>query len=117
MALTSDDKVLSISSKNGDSKVEIPLQGDPSNVQFNEIRDHGVGYYQLSGQSEERAKQLNELNELRKKTIQQIKVKAKEKEKKSIAIDQRLARIAARRGIQFKPEPNETQINQNTDHD
>ena len=38
MALTSDDKVLSISSKNGDSKVEIPLQGDPSNVQFNEIK-------------------------------------------------------------------------------
>ncbi|XP_053202782.1 coiled-coil domain-containing protein 174-like [Panonychus citri] len=88
-----------------------------TDVRYNEVRDHGVGFYKLSGESEERTKQLDQLNQLREQTIEQIKVKAKEKEKKSIAIEQRLARIAARRGIKFKSKSSTNSNEQNTNND
>ncbi|XP_017879178.1 WD repeat-containing protein 19 isoform X2 [Ceratina calcarata] len=44
LALTSEDKVLTISTSDGDTKREIPLQGDASDIQFNEMKmDHRVG--------------------------------------------------------------------------
>ena len=44
LALASEDKVLSISTSDGDTKREIPLQGDASDIQFNEMKmDHRVG--------------------------------------------------------------------------
>ncbi|XP_024939624.1 WD repeat-containing protein 19 isoform X2 [Cephus cinctus] len=44
LALGSEDKVLTISTSEGDTRREIQLQGDPSNVQFSEMKmDHRIG--------------------------------------------------------------------------
>lgn len=44
LALASEDKVLTISTSDGDTRREIPLQGDPSDIQFNEMKmDHRIG--------------------------------------------------------------------------
>ncbi|XP_003402665.1 WD repeat-containing protein 19 [Bombus terrestris] len=44
LALVSEDKVLTISTSDGDTRREIPLQGDASDIQFNEMKmDHRVG--------------------------------------------------------------------------
>jgi WD repeat-containing protein 19 len=44
LALASEDKVLTISTNEGDTRREIPLQGDPSNIQFSEMKmDHRIG--------------------------------------------------------------------------
>ncbi|XP_012288065.1 WD repeat-containing protein 19 [Orussus abietinus] len=44
LALASEDKVLTISTSDGDTRREIPLQGDPSDVQFSEMKmDHRIG--------------------------------------------------------------------------
>lgn len=71
------------------------------NVRFNEVRDHGVGFYQFSENDEERRRQMDTLNNLREQTIKQQEFKLKLKEKKSMALQQRLERIAARRGIKM----------------
>lgn len=38
LALVSEDRVLTISTSDGDTRREIALQGDPSDVQFNEMK-------------------------------------------------------------------------------
>jgi len=44
LALASEDKVLTISTSEGDTRREITLQGDPSHVQFSEMKmDHRIG--------------------------------------------------------------------------
>ncbi|XP_076236024.1 intraflagellar transport protein Oseg6 isoform X2 [Calliopsis andreniformis] len=44
LALASEDKVLTISTSDGDTRREIPLQGEPSDIQFNEMKtDHRIG--------------------------------------------------------------------------
>ncbi|CAK9825837.1 WD repeat-containing protein 19 [Anthophora retusa] len=44
LALASEDKVLTISTSDGDTRREIPLQGEASDIQFNEMKmDHRVG--------------------------------------------------------------------------
>lgn len=44
LALVGEDRILSISTSEGDTRKEIPLQGDSSNVQFSEMKmDHRVG--------------------------------------------------------------------------
>ncbi|XP_033222946.1 WD repeat-containing protein 19 isoform X2 [Belonocnema kinseyi] len=44
LALVGEDRILSISTSEGDTRKEIPLQGDPSDVQFSEMKmDHRVG--------------------------------------------------------------------------
>lgn len=44
LALASEDKVLSISTSEGDTRREITLQGDPSLIQFSEMKmDHRLG--------------------------------------------------------------------------
>ncbi|XP_074593494.1 coiled-coil domain-containing protein 174 isoform X2 [Brevipalpus obovatus] len=78
------------------------------NIRFDEVRDHGVGFYQFSKDAEQRKKQMEELKELREQTIKQQEMKIKMDEKKSQLVQQRLARIAARRGIQI---PNSSNAN------
>lgn len=68
-------------------------------VRNNEVRDHGVGYYQFSVDKEERRIQMEELTKLREQTEKQRALKLKMKEKKQNLLNQRLAKIAARRGI------------------
>lgn len=44
LALASEDKVLTISTSEGDTRREIILQGDPSHIQFSEMKmDHRLG--------------------------------------------------------------------------
>ncbi|XP_066602951.1 WD repeat-containing protein 19 [Prorops nasuta] len=44
LALASEDKVLSISTSDGDTRRQIMLQGDPSDLQFSEMKmDHRIG--------------------------------------------------------------------------
>ena len=44
LALASEDKVLTISTSEGDTRREITLQGDPSHIQFSEMKmDHRIG--------------------------------------------------------------------------
>jgi len=44
LALASEDKVLTISTSEGDTRREIALQGDPSHIQFSEMKmDHRIG--------------------------------------------------------------------------
>ncbi|KAG7198199.1 hypothetical protein KM043_005609 [Ampulex compressa] len=44
LALAGEDKVLTISTSDGDTRREIALQGDPSDVQFSEMKmDHRIG--------------------------------------------------------------------------
>lgn len=44
LALASEDKVLTISTAEGDTRREITLQGDPSHIQFSEMKmDHRIG--------------------------------------------------------------------------
>nr|XP_012136574.1 PREDICTED: WD repeat-containing protein 19 isoform X4 [Megachile rotundata] len=44
LALVSEDKILTISTSDGDTRREIPLQGDASDIQFNEMKmDHRIG--------------------------------------------------------------------------
>lgn len=44
LALASEDKVLTINTSDGDTRREIALQGDPSNIQFSEMKmDHRIG--------------------------------------------------------------------------
>lgn len=44
LALASEDKVLTISTSEGDTRREISLQGEPSHIQFSEMKmDHRIG--------------------------------------------------------------------------
>ena len=97
-------KYLDNSSDKEESKPETKEEGPIhyADVRFNEAREHGVGFYQLSGDSEERRKQMEQLDQLHEQLLKEKELKTKEKEKKSNAMEERLARIAARRGLPFK---------------
>jgi hypothetical protein len=69
------------------------------NVQFNEIRDHGVAYYSFSKDSQQREEQMDLLNKLREQTKNQKIAKQKLKEKRKLLMRERLAKIAQRKGI------------------
>lgn len=44
MALAGEDRILSISTSDGDTRREIALQGDPQDIQFSEMKmDQRVG--------------------------------------------------------------------------
>lgn len=44
LALAGEDKMLTVSTSDGDTRREIELHGDPSNIQFSEMKlDHRVG--------------------------------------------------------------------------
>lgn len=44
LALASEDKMLTINTSDGDTRREITLQGDPSDLQFSEMKmDHRIG--------------------------------------------------------------------------
>lgn len=99
--------------KLGDEVEEKPKSPTPQgpihyqNVRFNEVRDHGVGYYQFSENDEERKRQMETLKNLREQTLKQQELKSKLKEKRNMALQQRLERIAARRGIKL-PAPDDS---------
>lgn len=74
-------------------------------VRFQEAREHGVGFYDLSGDSAERQKQLDMLNKLRDQTEKQKEISRRMKEKRKAMLEARLARIRQKKNIpDNKPE-------------
>uniref|UniRef100_A0A131YCS9 Calponin logy ch domain containing protein n=1 Tax=Rhipicephalus appendiculatus TaxID=34631 RepID=A0A131YCS9_RHIAP len=74
-------------------------------VRFQEAREHGVGFYDLSGDSVERQKQLELLNKLRDQTEKQKEISKRMKEKRKAMLEARLARIRQKKNIpDNKPE-------------
>ncbi|KAH8021523.1 hypothetical protein HPB51_015919 [Rhipicephalus microplus] len=68
-------------------------------VRFQEAREHGVGFYDLSGDSVERQKQLELLNKLREQTERQKEISKKMKQKRKAMLEARLARIRQKKNI------------------
>lgn len=68
-------------------------------VRFQEAREHGVGFYDLSGDSAERQKQLDMLNKLRDQTEKQKEISKRMKEKRKAMLEARLARIRQKKNI------------------
>lgn len=73
-------------------------------VRFQEAREHGVGFYDLSGDAAERQKQLDLLNKLREQTEKQKAISNSMKEKRKAMLEARLARIRQRKNIQTEGE-------------
>ncbi|GFT27417.1 coiled-coil domain-containing protein 174 [Nephila pilipes] len=69
------------------------------NVQFNEVRDHGVGYFAFSENEAKRKEQMEELNSLRQETESQRTAKQKQQMKRKAMIQARLAKICERKNI------------------
>lgn len=77
-------------------------------VRFQEAREHGVGFYDLSGDAAERQKQLDMLNKLRDQTERQKEISKRMKDKRKAMLEARLARIRQRKNIKDdKPEEDE----------
>ncbi|ESN95361.1 hypothetical protein HELRODRAFT_193569 [Helobdella robusta] len=71
-----------------------------SDVTFNEIRDHGVGFYNFARDEETRKEQMKVLDQLRQQTKIQRKIFSSLKEKRKRALDIRLAKVMQRSIVQ-----------------
>ncbi|RUS90746.1 hypothetical protein EGW08_001457 [Elysia chlorotica] len=89
-----------------------------SNIQFDEIRAHGVGFYQFSKDHSKRQEELDKLKELREETKNQQTSKEKIKDKRKAMLEARLAKVRQRRklkaGVDEHNEPLEDK--NDTDH-
>lgn len=75
-------------------------------IRFEEAREHGVGFYDLSGDAAERQKQLDLLNKLRDQTEKQKEISNRMKEKRKAMLETRLARIRQKKNIAPEAEEN-----------
>lgn len=66
-------------------------------IRFDEVRNHGVGYYQFSTIEEERQEQMKTLDKLREQTMEQRLRAQKLKDKRKAALDARLAKVRERK--------------------
>ncbi|RWS27962.1 coiled-coil domain-containing protein 174-like isoform X1 [Leptotrombidium deliense] len=81
------------------------------NVRNEEVRELGVGYFQFSKEDEERKQQMKMLNQMREQTLKQREFRLKMKETKKMKIEERLEKIAKKRGIEYKRKPEEVEEN------
>lgn len=89
-----------------DEEDDEPEQVQPvryKNMQQNEVREHGVAYYSFSADDEERRKQLDMLNKMRDQTKKQRDTREQVKKKRKQLLNERLAKVAARKGVPFVP--------------
>ncbi|CAG5136747.1 unnamed protein product [Candidula unifasciata] len=75
-----------------------------SNVQFDEIRSHGVGFFQFSKDHERREAQLEDLKKMREETVDEHSRKEHIKDKRKAMIEARLAKVRQRRNLK-EPAP------------
>ncbi|XP_041354165.1 coiled-coil domain-containing protein 174-like [Gigantopelta aegis] len=68
-----------------------------SNVRYDEIRSHGVGYYQFSRSEETRQKEMEILDKLREQTLDERLRRERLKEKRKALLSARLAKVKQRR--------------------
>lgn len=71
------------------------------NVRYDEVRDHGVGYFSFSMDEGERQKQMETLNSLREQTVKQRAVRDKMKQKRQSLLEARLAKVRQRRNLKM----------------
>jgi len=69
------------------------------NVQHNEVRDHGTGYFAFSMDESERKEQMEELDSLRQETEEQRLKKQRLQRKRKAILQARLAKICERKNI------------------
>lgn len=70
------------------------------NIKFDEIRELGTGYYAFSKDEEERKKQLEELQNMRKETISIQQRKDDLKRKRKAALQERLKKVKQRKALE-----------------
>ncbi|XP_046328027.2 coiled-coil domain-containing protein 174-like [Haliotis rufescens] len=70
-----------------------------ANVQFDEIRTHGVGFYQFDKDTDKRQEQMDTLNKLRDQTVDERGRRERLKEKRKAMLDARLAKVKQRRRL------------------
>lgn len=68
-------------------------------VSKDEIREHGTSYYQFSLDKEKRKEQMENLDEMRKQTVEQRKKADQLIEKRNEAMKSRLLKLAKRKGL------------------
>ncbi|GIY68882.1 coiled-coil domain-containing protein 174 [Caerostris darwini] len=92
-----------VTTKKGNSKAsEVNDPDQPihyQNIQFNEVRDHGTGYFAFSMDEEKRKEQMEELSSMRQETEEQIIAKQKQQNKRKAMLQARLAKICERKNI------------------
>ncbi|KAH9524975.1 hypothetical protein Btru_000007 [Bulinus truncatus] len=76
-----------------------------SNVQFDEIRNHGVGFFQFSKDHEEREAELASLKKLHKQTLDEQARKDSIKNKRKAQMEERLAKVRQRRNLKETVKP------------
>lgn len=69
------------------------------NVQFNEVREHGVGYFAFSTDESKRKEQMEEINRLHREGKEQIAVNQRIQRKRKVMLEARLAKVCERRNI------------------
>lgn len=83
--------------KSGEKQSDEPVHYQ--NVQFNEVRDHGTGYFAFSMDETERKEQMEELNTLRQQTENQRLFSQRMQKKRKAILEARLAKVCERRNI------------------
>jgi len=86
-------------------------------VQFDEIRDLGTGYFGFSRSEREREKQKEELTEIREETLTARERAEKIKAKRAEMMKARLAKVKARRGIEDTSKEEEEAVAQKAAED
>lgn len=81
-----------------------------ANVQFDEIRTHGTGFYQFSKDDNLRQEQMDLLNDIREQTKQAQDLSQRIKEKRKAAMEARLAKVRERRRQAGLPVPDEPAV-------
>ncbi|ESO85019.1 hypothetical protein LOTGIDRAFT_236038 [Lottia gigantea] len=81
-----------------------------ANVQHNEIRTHGVGFYQFSKNDKERKEQMETLTKIRDETVSSRSKIEKLKEKRKAQLEARLQKVKQRRKMKEGYVENEVEI-------
>lgn len=103
--LLSEDMKMEIERRNWEEDIHNELNEKRSlnvhyeNVRDGEIRDHGVAFYSFAQDEETRNKQMEMLVNMSNETEQRKKEKQKIKDKRKKLLQDRLAKVAARKGI------------------
>ncbi|XP_035219240.1 coiled-coil domain-containing protein 174-like [Stegodyphus dumicola] len=88
--------------KSNGKKSELPDADQPvhyQNVRYNEVREHGTGYFAFSTDEAKRKEQMEELISLRQETEEQRNLKQRLQRKRKAMLEARLTKICERRNI------------------
>ena len=88
-----------------------------ANVQYDEARTHGVGYFQFSRDEESRQEQMKSLGHLREQTLDHRARKEALKLKRAVIMKARLAKVRRRAMIREGKNPDEVKQEEEDDSD